>query len=100
MMTLNAAHFSASKPSSSVARIKCPVEETGRNSVTPSTMPRMIAISRIGIGERVPCSGCGGQIDSPAGELAAFVEAPKPVIGDSGERDWLDAKGLEAGEFT
>ena len=30
MMTLNAAHFSASKPSSSVARIKCPVEETGQ----------------------------------------------------------------------
>jgi hypothetical protein len=25
------------------------VEETGRNSVTPSTMPRMIAINRIGI---------------------------------------------------
>jgi len=49
MMTLKAAHFSASKPRSSVARIRWPVEETGRNSVTPSTMPRMIAIKRIGM---------------------------------------------------
>src|ERR1700741_552960 len=48
MMTLKAAHFSASKPRSSVARIRWPVDETGRNSVTPSTMPRMIAIRRIG----------------------------------------------------
>jgi hypothetical protein len=49
MMTLNAAHLSASKPSSSVARIRCPVDETGRNSVTPSTMPRMMAIRRMGL---------------------------------------------------
>src|SRR3954453_5992221 len=96
MMRLNAAHFSGSKPSSSVARIKCPVEETGRNSVTPSTMPRMIAISRIGIGLGVPCSGCGGQIDPPAGELAAFVEAAEPFIADRGERRRLDPESLQS----
>src|SRR6476619_7579005 len=50
MITLNAAHLFASKPRSSVARIKWPVEDTGMNSVTPSTMPRMIAIRKIGIG--------------------------------------------------
>jgi hypothetical protein len=44
MITLNADHLSASKPSSSVARIRCQVEETGMNSVTPSTMPRISAI--------------------------------------------------------
>jgi len=29
-----------SMPSRLSARIKCPVDETGRNSVSPSTMPR------------------------------------------------------------
>src|SRR3546814_17889566 len=44
---LNTAHFDASYPSNSVARIRCPVDDTGRNSVSPSTMPRMIAVSQI-----------------------------------------------------
>src|SRR6185437_12287235 len=30
-----------------LARIKCPVEEIGRNSVNPSTTPRMIACSSV-----------------------------------------------------
>jgi hypothetical protein len=33
-------------PSSVPARIRCPVEETGRNSVTPSTMPRRMTVRR------------------------------------------------------
>src|SRR5438477_5210187 len=99
MMTLNAAHFSASKPSNSVARIKWPVEETGRNSVTPSTMPRMIAISRMGMGGLGPGSGDGGQMNSPAGELAARAEAVEPFPGDGGKRRRRDPEGLEAGRI-
>src|SRR4051794_33323108 len=89
MMTLNAAHLSASKPSSSVARIKWPVEETGRTSVTPSTMPRMIAISRIGT------SVGRGQVDPPPGELAAAMEAAEPFVADRRERRWIDPERLE-----
>src|SRR5262249_4442257 len=36
-----------SRPKSRLARIKCPVEEIGRNSVKPSTTPRMMACSRV-----------------------------------------------------
>src|SRR6476646_7999676 len=97
MMTLNAAHFSASKPSSSVARIKWPVEETGRNSVTPSTMPRMIAIRRIGMSGSGPGSGDGGQMNSPAGEFPARTEAVQPFPRDGGKRGRLDSERLEAG---
>ena len=49
MAMLNSAHSSALKPSSSVARIRWPVDETGRYSVTPSTMPRMMTSSRTGM---------------------------------------------------
>src|SRR5260370_42201027 len=89
MITLNAAHFSASKPSSSVARIKCPVDDTGRNSVTPSTMPRMMAMIRTGTstGRR--------QLGGPRGELAAFAEAAEPFVADRGERRRLDPERLE-----
>src|SRR5207302_7328637 len=97
MMTLNAFHCSALKPSNSVARIKWPVEETGRNSVTPSTMPRMIAISRMGMGGSGPGSGDGGQMNSPAGELAARAEAVEPFPGDGGQRGRLDPERLEPG---
>src|SRR5437868_3149615 len=91
MMTLKAAHFCASKPRSSVARIRWPVEETGRNSVTPSTMPRMMAITRIGtsVGRR--------QVDSAAGELAAAVKAAEPFVGNRGQRCRLDPERLQPG---
>src|SRR5262245_42306539 len=36
-----------SSPKRRLARIKCPVEEIGRNSVKPSTTPRMIACSSV-----------------------------------------------------
>src|SRR3954452_3104678 len=95
MITLNAAHLSASKPSSSVARIKWPVDETGRNSVTPSTMPRMIAISRMGMPKSGPGLRDGGQMNSPAGELAARAKAVQPFVGDRGKRRRLDPERLQ-----
>src|SRR4051812_2541520 len=97
MMTLNAAHLSASKPSSSVARIRWPVEETGMNSVTPSTMPRMIAIKRIGMAAGRPGSVARGQINSPPSELAALVEAAQPFVADRGKRRRLDPERFQAG---
>src|SRR6476661_7043748 len=90
MITLNAAHFSASKPNSSVARIKCPVEETGRNSVIPSTMPRMMAMIRIGT------SAGRRQVDLVAGELTAFVKAAEPFVRDRGERRRPDPERRQA----
>src|SRR3954454_9621958 len=99
MITLNAAHFSASNPSSSVARIKWPVEDTGRNSVTPSTMPRMIAISRMGMSGLGPGLGDGSQMNSPAGELATRAETVEPFPGDGGERGRLDPERAEAGRI-
>src|SRR4249919_422999 len=91
MMTLNAAHFSASKPSNSVARIKCPVEETGKNSVTPSTMPRMMAMIRTGT------SAGRGQAGRPCGELAALAEPAEPFVADRGQRRRPDPESLEPG---
>src|SRR3954463_7972435 len=94
MMTLNAAHLSASKPRSSVARIRCPVDETGRNSVTPSTMPRMMAISRIGT------SVGRGQVDPPPGELAAAVVTAEPFVADRRGRRWIDPEHLKPGKVA
>src|SRR5947208_10557839 len=89
MITLNAAHLSASKPSSSVARIRWPVDDTGRNSVTPSTMPRMIAMMRIGTSGR-----CG---DAGAPSEAVARKAAEPLSGDGGERRRLNPERLESG---
>src|SRR6185369_11311252 len=95
MMTLNASHLAESKPSSSVARIKCPVEETGRNSVTPSTMPRIMAMIRIGMSAVGPGSVGGGQMNSPAGEPVARKEA-QPLAGDRRQRGRLDAERFQS----
>src|SRR5262245_23554742 len=96
MITLNAAHFAASKPSSSVARIKCPVEETGRNSVTPSTMPRMMAMSSVDMEgrslRRRPRAGTPGE--------AVAREAAQPFGADRGERSRRDCEGIEAGQLA
>src|SRR5687768_7715815 len=92
MAMLNSDHLSASKPISSVARIRCPVELTGRYSVRPSTTPRMMTSHRIGI------SCCSGAHSSGAGgEPAAFAEAAEPFAGDSldrGRRNSEVAKAL------
>src|SRR5688500_14527219 len=91
MAMLNTAQASASKPSSSVARIKWPVDETGRYSVTPSTMPRMMTRSRTGMrGLRG-----GRQVDPPAGEAPALVEAAEPFVGDRAQRRRLDPERLQ-----
>ena len=37
--------FSSSQPSSELVRMRWPVLEMGRNSVRPSTMPRMTALT-------------------------------------------------------
>src|SRR5438067_9762938 len=99
MMTLNAAHLSASKPSSFVARIKWPVEETGRNSVTPSTMPRISAISRMGICSGGPVLAGGGQMNSAGGEPGFAVPA-QPFARDGGERRRLNAESFESGQIA
>src|SRR5512142_2838945 len=47
MAISNTLALSSLNPSRSPARIRCPVLDTGRNSVRPSTMPRMSACSRM-----------------------------------------------------
>src|SRR3954452_13891866 len=81
-------------PISSAARIRWPVEETGRNSVTPSTMPRMTAISRIGT------SAGRREVDAAAGGLAALVEPSEPFVGDGGERRRVDSECFETGQLA
>src|SRR5215207_9597996 len=46
--------FSSSKPSSAPARIRWPVDEIGRNSVRPSTMPMTAALASKTISTRAP----------------------------------------------
>ena len=91
MATLNNAHLSASKPSNSVARMRCPVDETGRYSVSPSTTPRMMTSNRIGI-ELLATVGSGGRAlcESPA-----LDEAPEPVARHGFERGRDDPERLE-----
>src|SRR2546425_1697373 len=48
MMISKAAARGPTKPSAWPARIRWPVDETGRNSVAPSTSPRMIAAKMVG----------------------------------------------------
>jgi hypothetical protein len=45
--TWKVATFSPVNPRSELATIRCPVEEIGRNSVSPSAMPRMAALSSV-----------------------------------------------------
>src|SRR4051812_17260346 len=47
MTILKTFQRSSFAPSKSPARIRCPVEEIGRNSVRPSTMPRTNASMRL-----------------------------------------------------
>src|SRR5690349_5786820 len=60
-------------------------------------MPRMIAISRIGMSEGGPGSVGRGQINSPSGELTSAVKAAEPFIADGGERRGTDPKRLQTG---
>ena len=78
---LNTSHSDWSKPSSSVARIKCPVEDTGRYSVIPSTMPRMMA-TQMSVMRRLPvqsvhaCDRC--RASHPPPHPAASARCRKP----------------------
>src|ERR687889_445393 len=95
MAMLNTAHSSARKPSSSVARIKWPVEETGRYSVMPSTMPRMMT------SRRTDTLCLSGRLIFLAGrEAAAFAVAAKPFGGDRAERGGRHPECLEAGSLA
>src|SRR3546814_11866997 len=61
--------------------MRCPVEETGRNSVRPSTMPRMIAVSQM------PIYMSGGLREAA---VAAILD--EPALGDRRERGGRDAE--------
>src|SRR5690349_1607671 len=72
------------RPIAREARIKCPVLETGRNSVSPSTAPRMPAWKRF-IGRA--SVAVGGRAPSSSGaRLVRVVDAPERVA-DLAERD-------------
>src|SRR5215207_3531174 len=92
---LNTAHSSALNPNSSVARIRWPVEETGRYSVTPSTMPRMMTRKRIGTAR-----GLGlvdrGDVHAAPREAVAAVHA-EPFRRDRSERRRANSEGFETG---
>src|SRR5688500_8713807 len=91
MAMLNKAHSSALNPRNSVARIKWPVDETGRYSVTPSTMPRMMTSNSIGMSGRA-LSGVGGG----RGETPAAAEAAEPLVRDRRQRGRVDPERLQA----
>ena len=78
------------------ARIRWPVEETGMNSVTPSTMPRRMMVIRI----EFHCRLSSSAVSKAAGLREAAVAAVEgqPALGDRGERRGADAERLEAGQ--
>ncbi len=61
MAISNTLALASSKPSSDPAKIKWPVDEMGRNSVSPSTTPMMAALTSKTISTRIP--------SGPTGEL-------------------------------
>jgi len=54
MAMSNTLALSSSKPSKAPARIKCPVEEIGKNSVKPSTSPIAAALSSKTVSTNAP----------------------------------------------
>src|SRR3546814_19910341 len=64
--------------------MRCPVEETGRNSVRPSPMPRMIAVSQM------PIYMSGGLREAA---VAAILD--EPALGDRRARG---GRAAELGE--
>src|SRR5438128_12626700 len=99
MMTLNAFHCSSLYPSNALASTRWPVDETGRNSVTPSTMPRISAISRMGMLSAGPILAGGGQVN-PAGGEPGFAVPSQPFAGDGGERGRRDVERFEPGQIV
>src|SRR3989442_8275053 len=66
--------------------VRCPVEETGRNSVSPSTMPRMTAFQS---STSLPHAG----LVEGLGNLAKGVYAGLDVGDEEGNRQGGDAGG-------
>src|SRR5687768_814219 len=84
---------SLSKPSNSAASTRCPVEETGMNSVSPSTIPRRMMVRRA-----ASISGRAASIRRLGGGPApAAPVAGEPALGDGGERRRADSERFEAG---
>jgi hypothetical protein len=54
MAMSNTLALASSRPSSAPARIRCPVDDIGRNSVSPSTMPMIAALTSNTISTRAP----------------------------------------------
>src|SRR3712207_6705556 len=86
MAMLKSAHCSAGKPRSSVARIRCPVEETGRYSVSPSTMPRMMITNKVFM----------LSVGLLGGEAAAAAIGGEPAFGDRAHGRRCDAEGAKS----
>src|SRR3546814_199564 len=84
------------KPSSSPASTRWPVDETGMNSVRPSTMPSRMT-SRID-SPSIRSLSCGGSGDEArlAVEPAARTEAGQPGRRHCCEWSGLDAEGGKA----
>src|SRR3546814_14761413 len=87
-----------SKPSSSPARTRWPVEETGMNSVSPSTMPSKMIVRReasilIRQSRQRRCgSRSVGRLDR---EAAVAAVGGEPAFGDGGQRRRRDAHLFE-----
>ena len=54
MAMSNTLAFASSNPNNEPAKIRCPVEEIGKNSVSPSTTPMMAALSSNTASTRAP----------------------------------------------
>ncbi len=79
MAILNAIELLSVNPTSSPASIRCPVDDTGRNSVSPSIMPRRTAISQ-SLTDRLQSDHAGDRCSTSQRQLyrAAWVRCRKP----------------------
>ena len=65
MAMSNTLALASEKPSRLPARIKCPVDEMGRNSVKPSTMPMIAALTSKTVSKRNPSVQMNGRRPAP-----------------------------------
>src|SRR2546428_6821321 len=96
MMISKAAARGPTKPSAWPARIRWPVDETGRNSVAPSTSPRMIAARRVDTASSYTKRGTvhPDLRDRGGGAVDASSDGPDVL-----HRPTLDAPGLDPGKL-
>src|ERR1700712_3161191 len=82
---------SSCRPSSFSTMVRCPVLDTGRNSVSPSTMPSSRASSRfIGAG---PCQACGRSRDRSCQATLSGT----PAVSETARGPAHDADGRRVG---